>query len=115
TPVEIFGIIRELEKLPASDLYESNRTIMNWVRDGFLLKRENPKHKDIFISLIDYENPENNNFKIVNQLEIQGFEKRIPDGILYVNGLPLVVFEFKSSIREEVRIHEAYRQLTVRY
>jgi len=116
TPVEIFRVIRELEKLPASDLYETNKTIMNWVRDGFLLKRENHKDKDIFISLIDYELPETNIFKIVNQLEIQGFEGlRIPDGILYINGLPLVVFEFKSSIREEVRIHEAYRQLTVRY
>ena len=38
TPNEIFGIVRDLEKLPASDLYETNKTIMNWVRDGFLLK-----------------------------------------------------------------------------
>jgi len=95
--MEIHGIIRELEKLPASDLYESNKAIMNWVRDGFLLKRDDHKKKDIFIQLINYEEPEKNTFKIVNQLEIQGFERRIPDGILYVNGLPLVVFEFKSS------------------
>lgn len=115
TPVEIFGIIRELEKLPASDLYESNKTIMNWVRDGFLLKRENHKEKDMFISLINYEEPEKNIFKIVNQLEIQGFEKRIPDGILYINGLPLVVFEFKSTIREDASLHSAYVQLTTRY
>src|SRR5690554_7194111 len=115
-PVEILGIIRELEKLPASDLYESNKTIMNWVRDGFLLKRENHKDKDIFISLIDYEHPEKNIFKIVNQLEIQGYESlRIPDGILYINGLPLVVFEFKSTIREEASLHSAYVQLTTRY
>jgi type I site-specific restriction-modification system R (restriction) subunit len=44
---------------------------------------------------------DNNIFKMVNQLEITGYEKRIPDGILYINGLPLVVFEFKSAIREE--------------
>jgi len=115
TPVEIFSIIRELEKLPASDLYETNKTIMHWVRDGFLLKRENHKNKDIFISLIDYEQPEKNRFKFVNQLEIQGFEKRIPDGILYINGLPLVVFEFKSSIRETASLFSAYDQLTNRY
>src|SRR5690606_7610318 len=63
TSVEISRVIRELEKLPASDLYESNKTIMNWVRDGFLLKREDHKNKDIFISLIDYEHPEKNIFK----------------------------------------------------
>lgn len=52
---------------------------------------------------------------MVNQLEIVGYETRIPDGILYINGLPLVVFEFKSAIREEATIHDAYVQLTVRY
>jgi type I restriction enzyme R subunit len=56
-----------------------------------------------------------NIFKIVNQLEIVGHEKRIPDGILYINGLPLMVFEFKSAIREEATIHNAFVQLTVRY
>jgi len=115
TPNEVFGIVRDLEKLPASDLYETNKTIMNWVRDGFLLKREDRNQKDTFIQLIDYEHPEKNIFKIVNQLEIQGFERRIPDGILYINGLPLVVFEFKSSIREEASLHSAYVQLTIRY
>lgn len=115
TPNEIFGIVRDLEKLPASDLYETNKAIMHWVRDGFLLKREDRKQKDLYISLIDYAHPENNIFKLVNQLEIQGFEKRIPDGILYVNGLPLVVFEFKSSIREEASLFSAFDQLTNRY
>ena len=57
----------------------------------------------------------NNIFKLVNQLEIYGSEKRIPDGILYINGLPLVVFEFKSAIREDATIHNAYVQLTTRY
>lgn len=51
----------------------------------------------------------------MNQLEILGTEKRIPDGILYINGLPLVVFEFKSAVREEATIFDAYKQLTVRY
>uniref|UniRef100_UPI0025D7AB40 type I restriction endonuclease subunit R n=1 Tax=Marivirga sp. TaxID=2018662 RepID=UPI0025D7AB40 len=78
-------------------------------------KREDRNQKDIFISMIDYEEPEKNHFKFVNQLEIQGFEKRIPDGILYINGLPLVVFEFKSSIRETASLFSAYDQLTNRY
>ena len=56
-----------------------------------------------------------NIYKVVNQLEIVGYEKRIPDGILYINGLPLVVFEFKSAIREDATIYDAYVQLTTRY
>jgi len=62
-----------------------------------------------------------NIYRFVNQLEIESAssqvnsEKRIPDGILYINGLPLVVFEFKSAIREQAPISEAFDQLTIRY
>ncbi|MEP7319964.1 MAG: HsdR family type I site-specific deoxyribonuclease, partial [Panacibacter sp.] len=58
---------------------------------------------------------DNNIYKFVTQLEILGTEKRIPDGIVYINGLPLVVLEFKSAIREEATINDAFKQLTVRY
>jgi len=115
TQSEIEQIIRKLEVLPASDLYGSNKAFMKLVSDGFLLKREDRNQKDLFIQLIDYSPADRNHYKIVNQLEITGYEKRIPDGILYINGLPLVVFEFKSAIREEATIHDAYTQLTVRY
>lgn len=65
---------------------------------------------------IDFDNPGNNIFKVVNQVEIQGkSELRIPDAIVYINGLPLVVIEFKSATRENATIYNAYEQLTVRY
>lgn len=115
TASEIESIIRMLESKPASDLYDSNRAIMKMVSDGFLLKREDRNQKDLFIQLIDYSVADQNIYKIINQMEIVGFEKRIPDSILYINGLPLVVFEFKSAMREECTIHDAYIQLTVRY
>lgn len=112
---EMEFIVNKIERLPASDLYGSNKAFIKLVSDGFLLKREDRSQKDLFIHLIDYSPADRNIYKIVNQLEIVGFEKRIPDGILYINGLPLVVFEFKSAIREEATIHDAYVQLTTRY
>ena len=115
TEYEIESIIHKLEYLPASDLYDTNKAIMKLVADGFTLKREDYTQKDLYIQLIDYEALNNNRFRIVNQMEIQGFELRIPDGILYINGLPLVVFEFKSSIREDATMFDAYTQLTTRY
>lgn len=115
TENEIESIIRDLERLPSSDLYESNKTFMKMISDGFLLKREDRLKKDIYIQLIDYSGTDQNIYKIVNQLAIRGYEMRIPDLILYINGLPLVVFEFKSAIKEDTTIHNAYEQLTVRY
>ena len=137
TITEAQSIILQLKTLSSSDLYESNKTIMRWLSDGFILKREDRSQKDIHIELIDYKglnaqrqstkldnivaDPEvdygkdYNIYKFVNQLEIVGTEKRIPDGIIYLNGLPVVVFEFKSAIRENATIHNAYTQLTTRY
>jgi type I restriction enzyme R subunit len=139
TVTEIKSIILRLKSLPASDLYESNKTFMRLLSDGFILKREDHNNKDIYIQLIDYSGlhkqkqpadeqlirvvaesqeeygKDNNIYKFVTQLEIFGSEKRIPDGIVYINGLPIVVFEFKSTTREEATIHDAYTQLTVRY
>jgi type I restriction enzyme R subunit len=136
---ETKSIILQLKSLSASDLYESNKTFLKMLSDGFILKREDRNQKDIYIQLINYaglnkhrqpeegevisiaaeeETPypaDNNIYKFVNQLEILGSEKRIPDGIVYINGLPLVVFEFKSAIREEATIYDAFKQLTVRY
>ena len=144
TEIEAQSIILQLKTLSSADLYESNKKIMRWLADGFILKREDRQQKDIHIELIDYSGldaqrksndldnivaeptakylsadkagyKDHNIYKFVNQLEIVGTEKRIPDGIIYINGLPVVVFEFKSAIREEATIHNAYEQLTIRY
>lgn len=114
TVTEVNSIILMLRSVSGS-LYEANKSIMDMVSNGFTFNREDRSKKDIFIELIDFATPENNIFKVVNQVEIQGYEKRIPDGIVYINGLPLVVFEFKSAVRENATIHDAYTQLTVRY
>ena len=115
TESEANQIIKRLEVFSSSDLYESNKAIMKLISDGFALKREDRSQKDIWIYLIDYSEKNNNSYKIVNQLEIVGYQRRIPDGILYINGLPLVVFEFKTAIKENTTIHDAYVQLTTRY
>ncbi|NNL15128.1 MAG: type I restriction endonuclease subunit R [Flavobacteriaceae bacterium] len=115
TETEANQIIRDLQVLPASDLYESNKIFMTKLSNGFKFKREDRSQKDIWIYLIDFSKKNNNTYKIVNQLEIEGSHKRIPDGILYINGLPVVVLEFKTAIQENTTIHDAFIQLTVRY
>jgi len=60
---------------------------------------------------IDWENPDNNNFQAVNQLTIRGKNDRRPDIIIYINGLPLVVFELKSPFDEYKDEQGAYNQL----
>lgn len=114
-PSEVDSIIRQIEILPASDLYDSNKAFINLLCNGFVFKREKHDQKDIYVQFLNYDKPEKNDFKVVNQLEIVGNEKRIPDVIIYINGLPLVVIELKSASRENASLHSAYEQLTVRY
>lgn len=137
TENEAKSIVLQLKTLPSSDLYETNKKIMKWLSDGFILKREDAYQKDIYVQLLDFEDLEEqlhkneldqivaespskyqkqkNIYRFVTQLEITGSVKRIPDGILYINGIPVVVFEFKSAIVENATIHDAYTQLTTRY
>lgn len=115
TPSEVESIILNLHSI-TGNLYEVNKTVFKMISDGFIFNREERSLKDLYIHLIDFENPDHNIFKIVNQVEISGFDQsRIPDGIVYVNGIPLVVLEFKSAIQENTTIMDAYRQLTIRY
>lgn len=139
TSNEVHSILLTLKRLPSSELYDSNKAFMRMLSDGFILKREDSSQKDLYIYLIDYsgltnpakdisnpmssetqraleaEHKDKNVYRFVNQLEIIGTEKRVPDGIIYINGLPLVVFEFKSTIREDATLFDAFKQLTLRY
>lgn len=116
TVTEIENIILKLRSISGT-LYEANKALYKLLSDGFILNREDRTQKDLFINLIDFDEPDNNILKIVNQFEIQGVNNqiRIPDAIVFINGIPIVVFEFKSAIKEDTTIMDAYKQLTVRY
>ena len=118
TELEVENAVRFLTQKTGGTLYEENCRVMGLLMNGFSLKREDATKPNLYIYPISYDDAwkGTNRFKVVNQLEIQGLEnKRIPDGLVYVNGLPLVVMEFKSAIKEETTIMDAYTQVTVRY
>ena len=97
-------------------LYDSNREIFRIISTGIIFHRDDPQDKDVFIRLIDYDAPDKNIFKAVNQFTIKGAsETRRPDVIVFINGLPVVVMELKTPVKEEITIEDAFRQLTVRY
>lgn len=116
TPSEADSIILRLRSISGT-IYEANKAVCKMICDGFIFNREDHTKKDLYIELIDFDEPEKNVFKIVNQFEIEGINNqlRIPDGIVFINGIPVVVLEFKSAVKENTTIMDAYTQLTVRY
>ena len=118
TASEVDSIVLMLKNISGS-IYEANKAVYKMISDGFIFNREDRTQKDLFIQLIDFDTPENNIFKVVNQFEIKygtgEHDCRIPDGIIFINGIPVVVLEFKSAVKENTTIMDAYKQLTVRY
>lgn len=80
---------------------------------GFDLKIEHPtgrvEHQHLYP--IDWENPQANDFWAVNQFPIHGQNDRRPDIIIFINGLPLVVFELKNPYAEKPTVEDALNQI----
>lgn len=115
TALEVDSVIAKLTANVGGSLYENNAHTYRLITEGFSIKREDASLADLYIEPIDFTVESNNIIRIVNQLAIKGAEKRIPDGIVYINGLPMVVLEFKSAVKENTTIKDAFTQLTVRY
>jgi len=65
-----------------------------------------------YAHLVDFENPENNEFLAVNQFTvIEGQQNRRPDIVIFVNGLPLATIELKNPADENATIRTAFQQL----
>ena len=113
--VELKKIIQKIALIQSSPLYAGNRETFWLVNEGFDLQRDDISKVALHIDYIDYEHPENNIFKVVNQYSVQGTRLRRPDLLIFINGIPVTICEFKSAINEDTTIHDAWEQITKRY
>ena len=115
TENEILDIINRLKRVSTANLYDGNKKVFIDIVSGTNFVRHDRNRKDFYLQLFDFKHPENNIFKVCNQVIIKGNQKRIPDAIIYINGIPVVVWEFKSTTREDATIYDAFTQITTRY
>ncbi len=108
--VLIKRVFRELEHAAAlgegRHLYEANKDVYRLLRYGVKVK-EGAGEQTQTVWLIDWKNPENNDFSIAEEVSVQGENKKRPDVVLYVNGIALGVIELKRS---SVSVGEGIRQ-----
>ena len=93
--------------LQGRDLYHTNEAVYQRLRYGVPVKVEAGKVTES-VFLIDWENPENNDFAIAEEVTLSGNNNRRPDLVLYINGIAVAVIELKSS---RVGLEEGIRQL----
>jgi type I restriction enzyme R subunit len=112
-PDVLSDAIRQLLFNEGADLDIRNRSFHLKLSNGIDLdwqdKEGNPHAEHIYP--IDYDNPENNQFLAVNQFTVEGRNTRHADLILFVNGLPLVLFEFKNMFDNQVSVDNAWNQI----
>lgn len=113
--VEIQKIINKLNLINATPLYIGNRDTFWLVNEGFDLIRDDISKVALHVDYIDFDHPENNIFKVVNQYYVQGEHLRRPDLLVFINGIPIAICEFKTAIEEDTTIYDAWEQITIRY
>jgi len=115
---DIQEIINRLRHVSGQTHFELLRNTYYLVRDGFRYTR-NQDGKIFDIEFVDFEQQNKNNvYRCVNQFEV-GYglkdDIRIPDVLLFVNGIPLCIFELKNPTDLNATIANAYEQIHTRY
>lgn len=103
---------RQIIAFNSPSLEENNKYFHNLMVNGIdvsFKEGNNIRTKKAYI--VDFENPDNNEFLAVNQFTVVGNENKRPDIVIFVNGIPLVVIELKNASDENVGIEDAYNQI----
>jgi len=118
TEDEIKKISDTIKLVGAESDFATLHKVYNWLVNGIQFTPQNGQPK--MIPLIDFEEPSNNIFKVINQLSIdytnngQIYNRR-PDVMLYINGIPVCIIELKNPTDAKATIFEAWKQINIRY
>lgn len=105
--------IKSIQRISSPDLLTNNEEFHRFLTEGVNISHQiDGNERGDYVWLVDFENPENNEFLVANQFTIiENNQNKRPDLILFVNGLPLVVIELKNASDENATITSAYKQL----
>jgi type I restriction enzyme R subunit len=106
-------VVHVLSKPEHPVLIQNNRTFQQYLLEGMPVEytdKNGDKQTD-HVQIIDFHNPDNNQFLVVNQFTVKGTKmNRRPDVVVFINGLPIAVIELKNPGDENAGIWEAYNQ-----
>lgn len=105
--------LSQVKRINSPELMTNNETFHRFLTEGVNVTfRDGSEDRGDYVWLIDFDNPENNDFHVVNQFTItQNQQNKRPDVILFVNGIPLVVIELKNAVDENATVKTAFKQI----
>ena len=108
----IADAVRKLSSIAGPNLEENNRRFHQFLTDGISVEyRGKGRLVHDYVQLFDFAKPENNDWAAVNQFTvIENRANRRPDIVIFVNGIPLALFELKNLADENATIRDAFHQ-----
>lgn len=104
--------IKQIANISIGTLEQNNEQFTLWMQNGLEVGfLQDGEERTALMKLIDFDHPERNLFKVVNQWRVEEYKNKRCDMVVMVNGLPLVVVELKSAISEDATIDDAYKQI----
>lgn len=102
-------VYRKVRNFRNVDLVEANYEFYHMLYSGIEVPIEGDR---TFVArLIDRKNIENNLFQVINQYTVIEYKEKRPDVVVFINGIPLIIFELKNAINEDTTIENAYNQI----
>lgn len=104
--------VRKLTNIEGVDLVARNETFTDYLQSGVEVTFfDGDRTRSDVVRIVDYERPDNNSFHVINQWTYVEYDEKRPDVVIFMNGMPLVVFELKSPSRDNVDSSDAFLQL----
>lgn len=103
---------KQVKNLGLLKLEELNAAFHRQMVEGVPIPyQENGENRTFNVKLVDYDNPENNDFKVVNQFTVIEYKNKRPDILVFINGIPMVLFELKNMANDTTTVENAYKQI----
>ena len=105
--------ISQVLRIASPDLLANNETFHRLLTEGVSVSvHQEGAERGELVWLVDFDNPLNNDFTVVNQYTIvENNHNKRPDILLFVNGLPIVILELKNAADENATVQSAFRQM----
>lgn len=109
----IDDVTKQVCNISQGTLLQNNEAFIEMMQNGVEVGTESQdgEKRDIIAKIIDYDNIENNTFRLVNQWRVHEHQNIRCDLVVLLNGLPVVVMELKSASAEDATITDAYNQI----
>lgn len=112
TDEQVTEVVRQIKNLEHNNTVLNNKQFTKYLLEGCQVPmNKNGETRYKTIKIVDFNDISNNTFKAINQYTIIEHSEKRPDIIIFINGLPLVVVELKSTVREDVKLIDGYNQL----